>query len=169
VESHENWIEATRYLSMDLPKEHRKQLNHQASAALGCGSLSHSHDIPKLRRVNVLLESGQLFVFDVPDVAHLRVHALARCLVRSGITRFNNDTVPRGMNDGVGLLEKLNTIPLELQDAGPLHTSPGPNGAGIVRRVSVCESDTTYQRVMYQLHSWDGRNIWCQSAGKLRE
>jgi len=33
VESHENWIEATRYLSMDLLKEHRKELLHKGAAA----------------------------------------------------------------------------------------------------------------------------------------
>jgi putative transposase len=33
IESHENWIEATRYLSMDLLKEHRKQFAHRTSAA----------------------------------------------------------------------------------------------------------------------------------------
>jgi putative transposase len=26
VETHENWIEATRYLNMDLLREHKKQL-----------------------------------------------------------------------------------------------------------------------------------------------
>ena len=33
VESHENWIEATRYLNMDLLKEHRKETAHRAVAA----------------------------------------------------------------------------------------------------------------------------------------
>jgi putative transposase len=33
IESHENWIEATRYLSMDLLKEHRKELLHKSTAA----------------------------------------------------------------------------------------------------------------------------------------
>jgi len=33
VESHENWIEATRYLSMDLLKEHRKELLHKSAVA----------------------------------------------------------------------------------------------------------------------------------------
>ena len=33
IESHENWIEATRYLSMDLLKEHRKELLHKTAAA----------------------------------------------------------------------------------------------------------------------------------------
>jgi transposase-like protein len=33
IETHENWIEATRYLSMDLLKEHRKELLHQTTAA----------------------------------------------------------------------------------------------------------------------------------------
>jgi putative transposase len=32
VETHENWIEATRYLNMDLLKEHRKQLNRATAA-----------------------------------------------------------------------------------------------------------------------------------------
>jgi len=33
VETHENWIEATRYLNMDFLKEHRKQSAHRVSAA----------------------------------------------------------------------------------------------------------------------------------------
>jgi transposase-like protein len=33
IETHENWIEATRYLSMDLLKEHRKELLHKTNAA----------------------------------------------------------------------------------------------------------------------------------------
>ena len=33
VESHENWIEATRYLNMELLKEHRKETAHRAVAA----------------------------------------------------------------------------------------------------------------------------------------
>ena len=33
VETHENWIEATRYLNMDFLKEYRKQSAHRASAA----------------------------------------------------------------------------------------------------------------------------------------
>jgi len=33
VETHENWIEATRYLNMDFLKEHRKQAAHRVSAA----------------------------------------------------------------------------------------------------------------------------------------
>jgi len=33
IETHENWIEATRYLSMDLLKEHRKELLHKTHAA----------------------------------------------------------------------------------------------------------------------------------------
>jgi transposase-like protein len=33
IESHENWIEATRYLSMDLLKEHRKEMLHKTAAA----------------------------------------------------------------------------------------------------------------------------------------
>ena len=33
VETHENWIEATRYLNMDSLKEHRKQSAHRMTAA----------------------------------------------------------------------------------------------------------------------------------------
>jgi len=33
IESHENWIEATGYLSMDLLKEHRKEMLHKNAAA----------------------------------------------------------------------------------------------------------------------------------------
>jgi len=33
VETHENWIEATRYLNMDFLKEHRKQAAHRVPAA----------------------------------------------------------------------------------------------------------------------------------------
>src|SRR5215831_11841413 len=33
IESHENWIEATRYLNMDLLKEHRKELLHKTAVA----------------------------------------------------------------------------------------------------------------------------------------
>lgn len=33
TEMHENWIEATRYLNMDLLKEHRKEMLHKNSAA----------------------------------------------------------------------------------------------------------------------------------------
>jgi len=33
TETHENWIEATRYLNMDLLKEHRKQMLHKHAAA----------------------------------------------------------------------------------------------------------------------------------------
>ena len=33
VETHENWIEATRYLNMDFLKEHRKQSAHRVNAA----------------------------------------------------------------------------------------------------------------------------------------
>ena len=33
VETHENWIEATRYLNMDFLKEHRKQSAHRMTAA----------------------------------------------------------------------------------------------------------------------------------------
>ena len=33
VETHENWIEATRYLNMDFLKEYRKQSAHRVSAA----------------------------------------------------------------------------------------------------------------------------------------
>jgi putative transposase len=33
IESHENWIEATRYLSMDLLKEHRKEQLHKTAVA----------------------------------------------------------------------------------------------------------------------------------------
>ena len=33
VETHENWIEATRYLNMDFLKEHRKQAAHRVAAA----------------------------------------------------------------------------------------------------------------------------------------
>ena len=33
VETHENWIEATRYLNMDFLKEHRKQTAHRVHAA----------------------------------------------------------------------------------------------------------------------------------------
>jgi len=33
IETHENWIEATRYLGMDLLKEHRKERLHQTNAA----------------------------------------------------------------------------------------------------------------------------------------
>ena len=33
VETHENWIEATRYLNMDFLKEHRKQSAHRVPAA----------------------------------------------------------------------------------------------------------------------------------------
>ncbi len=33
VETHENWIEATRYLNMDFLKEHRKQFAHRVTAA----------------------------------------------------------------------------------------------------------------------------------------
>jgi putative transposase len=33
VETHENWIEATRYLNMDFLKEHRQQSAHRVSAA----------------------------------------------------------------------------------------------------------------------------------------
>ena len=33
IESHENWIEATRYLNMDLLKEHRKEFAHRTMAA----------------------------------------------------------------------------------------------------------------------------------------
>jgi putative transposase len=33
IETHENWIEATRYLSMDLLQEHRKELLHKTNAA----------------------------------------------------------------------------------------------------------------------------------------
>src|SRR5215510_4529776 len=33
VETHENWIEATRYLNMDFLKEHRKQSAHRVTAA----------------------------------------------------------------------------------------------------------------------------------------
>ncbi|OLC32842.1 MAG: hypothetical protein AUH28_11600 [Acidobacteria bacterium 13_1_40CM_56_16] len=33
VETHENWIEATRYLNMDFLKEHRKQFAHGVTAA----------------------------------------------------------------------------------------------------------------------------------------
>ena len=33
VETHENWIEATRYLNMDFLKEHRKQAAHRGAAA----------------------------------------------------------------------------------------------------------------------------------------
>jgi putative transposase len=33
TETHENWIEATRYLNMDLLKEHRKEILHKTTAA----------------------------------------------------------------------------------------------------------------------------------------
>lgn len=33
TETHENWIEATRYLNMDLLKEHRKEMLHKKTAA----------------------------------------------------------------------------------------------------------------------------------------
>jgi putative transposase len=33
TETHENWIEATRYLNMDLLKEHRKEILHRTTAA----------------------------------------------------------------------------------------------------------------------------------------
>lgn len=33
IETHENWIEATRYLNMDLLKEHRKEKLHKTAAA----------------------------------------------------------------------------------------------------------------------------------------
>ena len=33
TETHENWIEATRYLNMDLLKEHRKEMLHKTTAA----------------------------------------------------------------------------------------------------------------------------------------
>ena len=33
IESHENWIEATRYLNMDLLKEYRKESAQRVSAA----------------------------------------------------------------------------------------------------------------------------------------
>ncbi len=33
VETHENWIEATRYLNMDFLKQHRKQFAHRVTAA----------------------------------------------------------------------------------------------------------------------------------------
>jgi putative transposase len=31
VETHENWIEATRYLNMDLLEEHKKELKQKAA------------------------------------------------------------------------------------------------------------------------------------------
>jgi putative transposase len=31
VEAHENWLEAIRYLNMDHPKEHKKQMLRQAA------------------------------------------------------------------------------------------------------------------------------------------
>ena len=33
TETHENWIEATRYIGMDLLKEHRKEMLHKTTAA----------------------------------------------------------------------------------------------------------------------------------------
>jgi len=33
TESHENWVEATRYLTMDLLKEHRKEMLQKNTAA----------------------------------------------------------------------------------------------------------------------------------------
>jgi putative transposase len=33
TENHENWIEATRYLNMDLLKEYRKEMLHKTTAA----------------------------------------------------------------------------------------------------------------------------------------
>lgn len=56
-----------------------------------------SHDVLELRRVNVLLEPGDLAAFNVPDVADLRVHALPCRFVRSTIAGFNNDAIASTM------------------------------------------------------------------------
>src|SRR6185503_21258861 len=45
----------------------------------------------ELRRIDVLLESGHLAVFQIPDVTRLRVDALARRLVPSAVPCFNDD------------------------------------------------------------------------------
>jgi len=47
----------------------------------------------ELRRIDVLLESDQLAVFDVPDVANLRVNALTGSLVPPVVATFNDDAV----------------------------------------------------------------------------
>ena len=56
-------------------------------------SLAAFHDMLELRRIDVLLESGHPAVFDVPDVANLRVDALTSRLVPPAVATFNDDAV----------------------------------------------------------------------------
>src|SRR5262245_7313398 len=95
------------------PRTHSLRVN-RSCVTRGCGmGLSCAHDVPQLRRVDVLLEARDLAVAQLPDVTDLGIEMLARRLVDARVATLDDDPV-------AGIVK----IPGRDREAVPLSTSP---------------------------------------------